>query len=82
MEVDRISEIVSEDKGNIGGKFNLSVGPTIAPYILPRFIKHYREAYPSVELSIKELKADFMLEALLKGEIDAGIAISDNVREG
>ena len=81
MEVDRISEIVSEDKGNIGGKFNLSVGPTIAPYILPRFIKHYREAYPSVELSIKELKADFMLEALLKGEIDAGIAISDNVRE-
>lgn len=82
MEVDRISEIVSEDKGNIGGKFNLSVGPTIAPYILPKFIKHYREAYPSVELSIKELKADFMLEALLKGEIDAGIAISDNVCEG
>ena len=82
MEVDRIGEIVSEDKGNIGGRFYLSVGPTIAPYILPKFIKHYRESYPSVELSIKELKADFMLEALLKGEIDAGIAISDNVREG
>ncbi len=82
MEVDRISEIVSEDKGNIGGKFNLSVGPTIAPYILPRFIKHYREAYPAVELSIKELKADFMLEALLRGEIDAGIGIADNIREG
>jgi LysR family hydrogen peroxide-inducible transcriptional activator len=82
MEVDRIGEIVSEDKGNIGGKFCLSVGPTIAPYILPKFIKHYREAYPSVELSIKELKTDFMLEALLKGEIDAGIGISDNMREG
>ena len=80
--IDRIGEIVSEDKGNIGGKFNLSVGPTIAPYILPKFIKHYRESYPSVELSIKELKADFMLEALLKGEIDAGIAISDNMRDG
>lgn len=82
MEVDRIGEIVSEDKGNIGGKFNLSVGPTIAPYILPKFIKHYREDYPSVELSIQELKADFMLEALLKGEIDAGIGIADNMREG
>ena len=82
MEVDRIGEIVSEDKGYIGGKFCLSVGPTIAPYILPKFIKHYREAYPSVELSIKELKTDFMLEALLKGEIDAGIGISDNMREG
>ncbi len=82
MEVDRIGEIISEDKGNIGGKFNLSVGPTIAPYILPKFIKHYREDYPSVELSIQELKADFMLEALLKGEIDAGIGIADNMREG
>ena len=82
MEVDRISEIVSEDKGNIGGKFNLSIGPTIAPYILPKFIKHYRENYPSVELFIQELKTDFMLEALLKGEIDAGIGIADNIREG
>lgn len=82
MEVDRISEIVSEDKGNIGGIFNLSVGPTIAPYILPKFIKHYRENYPSVELFIQELKTDFMLEALLKGEIDAGIGIADNIREG
>ena len=82
MEVDRIGEIVSEDKGNIGGKFNLSVGPTIAPYILPKFIKHYRENYPSVELFIQELKADFMLEALLRGEIDAGIGIADNIREG
>lgn len=82
MEVDRISEIVSEDKGNIGGKFNLSVGPTIAPYILPKFIKHYRENYPSVELFIQELKTDFMLEALLKDEIDAGIGIADNMREG
>ena len=82
MEVDRISEIVSEDKGKIGGKFNLSVGPTIAPYILPKFIKHYRENYPSVELFIQELKTDFMLEALLRGEIDAGIGIADNIREG
>lgn len=82
MEVDRIGEIVSEDKGNIGGKFNLSVGPTIAPYILPKFIKHYRENYPSVELFIQELKTDFLLEALLRGEIDAGIGIADNIREG
>ena len=82
MEVDRIGEIVSEDKGHIGGTFSLSVGPTIAPYILPKFIKHYRESYPSVELSIKELKANYMVDALLKGEIDAGIAISGNEHTG
>ena len=82
MEVDRIGEILSEDKGLIGGNLNLSVGPTVAPYILPKFIKHYRKLYPTVDLSIEELKVEFMLDALLRGEIDAGIAISDNMRQG
>ena len=82
LEIDRIGEIVLEGKGQIGGKFALSVGPTIAPYILPKFIKKYRESFPSVELSIQELKVNFMLGALLRGELDAGIAISENAREG
>lgn len=82
MEVERISAIVLEDKELIGGSFNISVGPTIAPYILSKFIKHYREHYPSVALSIQELKANHMLDALLSGELDAGIAISGNERAG
>lgn len=82
METDRITELINEDKGAIGGFFTLSVGPTIAPYILPKFIRQYRKTYPNVTLSIKEMKADFMLDSLLKGETDAGIAISDNMRQG
>lgn len=82
LEIDRIGEIVLEGKGQIGGKFALSVGPTIAPFILPKFIKKYRESFPSVELSIQELKVNFMLDALLRGELDAGIAISENAGEG
>lgn len=82
METNRINEIVAENKGRLGGSMDISVGPTIAPYILPKFIKQYREDYPSVNLTIQELKANFMLDALLRGEIDAGIAISDNVRDG
>lgn len=82
MEAGRITEIVNEGKGAIGGTLALSVGPTIAPYLLPKFIKHYRAAYPSVSLSIMEMKANFMHEALLRGEIDAGIAICDNAKKG
>ena len=82
MEIERIGEIVSEDKGQIGGGFRLSVGPTIAPYILPKFIRHYREMYPTVELSIQEMKVNFMIEALQRGELDAGMAISGNVCDG
>lgn len=82
METDRINELITESKGTIDGQFTLSVGPTIAPYLLPRFIKHYRQSYPSVELTVKEMKADHMLEAILNCEIDAGIAISNNARQG
>ena len=82
METERIAEIVGEMKGAIGGSFTLSVGPTIAPYILPKFIKIYRDAYPSVDLTIKELKARFMLDALMAGDVDAAIAISGNACQG
>lgn len=82
MEAGRITEIVNEGKGSISGALSLSVSPTIAPHLLPKFIKHYRRAYPSVSLSILEMKADFMRAALLNGEIDAGIAIADNATKG
>lgn len=82
METERIGEIVAEDKDAIGGSFTLSVGPTIAPYILPKFIRHYREDYPAVDLTIREMKVRSMQDALLDGEVDAAIAISDNARQG
>lgn len=77
-ESSRIEELVVENKGIISGALTLSVGPTIAPYILPQFIRNYVERYPFVELSVRELKAKDMIASLLRGEIDAGIAISGN----
>ncbi len=81
-EVNRISELVAESKGTINGQFNLSVGPTIAPYILPKFIKHYKADYPEVQLCVREMKAEHMFDALIQNEIDAGIAIAGNTRTG
>ena len=81
-EAERITWLINEEKVKVSGELALSVGPTIAPYILPKFIKHYVEDYPAVKLSVKELKADAMLSELLLGYLDAGIAISGNTRQG
>lgn len=81
-EAERITELVAEDKGAVNGELILSVGPTIAPYILPKFIRYYVENYPTVKLSVREMKADVMLSELLLGHLDAGIAISGNTRQG
>ena len=81
-EAERITELVSEDKGDVAGELKLSVGTTIAPYILPKFIRHYIESYPQVKLSIREMKADVMLSELQLGHLDAGIAICGNAGQG
>lgn len=82
MESERVEELVAEEKGELRGSFTLSVGPTISPYILPKFIMHYVKDYPSVELTIRELKSNAMFDAILNGDVDASIAISDQKYEG
>lgn len=82
MEAERIIELVAETKDGVSGELLIAVGPSIAPYILPQFIRHYLANYKEVKLSVEEMKVDNMLDALLRGKIDAGIAVSGNVRQG
>lgn len=82
IEAEKITELVAEEKNQIGNSLSLSVGPSIAPYILPKFIKHYRNKHPEVSLSIQERKSEEMLNALQNGEIDAGISASDLLNKG
>ena len=82
MEAGRIEEIAAEEKNSITGKLTLSIGTTIAPYILPQFIKKYTEAYPGVELVIREMKTPNMLAAIQSSDVDAAIAIAGNSHQG
>ncbi|MCQ2288948.1 MAG: LysR family transcriptional regulator [Muribaculaceae bacterium] len=78
----RIHNVVDERKGSASGELRLSIGPTIAPYILPDFISKYTRQYPNVQLLIKDMKVSSVLNALLDGSIDAGIGIAGNSRKG
>ena len=82
MEAGRIEEIAAEEKNSLTGKLTLSIGTTIAPYILPQFIKKYTEAYPGVELVIREMKTPNMLAAIQSSDVDAAIAIAGNSHQG
>ena len=68
-----IKESVSELKGSIAGKLRLGVIPTIAPYLLPRFIHEFSERYPKVELEVKEIVTPEIIKAFDKDELDAAI---------
>lgn len=81
-EADRIIDMIAEERGAVDGKLNLTLGPTIAPYLLPRFINVYVGKFPGVELSISEMKTDAMLRNLMSGNIDIGIAVGGHQQDG
>lgn len=73
-EVDNLQHVVSRLKGEeAGGVLKIGVIPTIAPYLLPRFLMDFVRRYPRQHFVFSELTTDAIIEALKKRELDVGI---------
>ena len=72
-QADSIKDIVHEEKQSLGGIFRVGILPTIAPYLLPRFFPQMMKKYPTLDIRVQEMKTYQIKEALLQGDIDAGI---------
>ena len=77
-----IRESVAELKGETSGKLRLGVIPTIAPYLLHKFIPAFVRDYPKVELEISEMITSDIVEALKRDRIDAALVASGTCGEG
>lgn len=73
-EAARIRDIVDQEKGFIGGTYNLGIIPTVMPTLLPMFLKTFTDRYPKVHLIIREQSTERLIENLKEGHLDAGIA--------
>ena len=69
-EYNTIKEVVSVLKGDVAGRIRLGVIPTIAPYLLHRFIPDFVAKYPKVELEIREMITDDIVDSLILVGID------------
>lgn len=72
-EYQRLREQVSEMKGSLEGELKLGIIPTIAPYLLPLFLKSFLDKYPTIRLHVDEIKTGNMLRMIRHGELDAAI---------
>ena len=77
-----IREAVAELKGETAGKLRLGVIPTIAPYLLHKFIPAFVRDFPKVELEISEMITADIVEALKRDRIDAALVASGTCGEG
>ena len=73
-ESNRITDIVHQQKGFIGGEFKLGIIPTIMPTLLPMFLTNFTNRYPKVKLIIEELTTEEIIRKLTDGHIDAAVA--------
>ena len=72
-QANSIKDIVLEEKQSLGGVFRVGILPTIAPYLLPRFFPQMMKKYPTLDIRVREMKTYQIKDALLQGDIDAGI---------
>ena len=77
-----IRESIAEMRGETAGKMRLGVIPTIAPYLLHKFIPTFIKEYPKVELEISEMVTADIIEALKHDRIDAALVASGTCGEG
>ena len=72
-EVNSLKEIAHEKGDELKGSLRIAIIPTLAPYLLPLFLKQFTQAHPLVNLHIQELTTEEILSRLERDSLDAGI---------
>jgi LysR family transcriptional regulator, hydrogen peroxide-inducible genes activator len=71
-----ILELVAQLKGDISGTLKLGIIPTLAPYLLHRFIKGFLNKYPNVKLEVQEMVTEEVVKRLKNDELDLGVIVT------
>ncbi|TVP48655.1 MAG: hydrogen peroxide-inducible genes activator [Mongoliibacter sp.] len=71
-----IYELLAQLKGDVSGVIKIGIIPTLAPYLLHRFIKSFLEKFPKVKLQVEENVTDEILRKLKNDELDLGIVVT------
>jgi len=73
FQSNQLKESVQAEKEILSGSLNLAVIPTIAPYLLPKFIAAFKKKYPDISLKVSEMHTNTIIEKLRIAEIDMAI---------
>lgn len=72
-EAHRLKEIVREQQQVVAGELHIGIIPTLAPYLLPLFLKNFVDKYPQVRLRIEEMTTEQIVYQLKHDLLDGGL---------
>lgn len=75
-EASRIKEIIGEADGKVAGELSIGIIPTLAPYLLPRFVADLAELHPDLSLTVEELRTEAIIEGIRTDRLDGGVVAS------
>ena len=70
QELSRLVELSQGNKKPLSGKLSLGIIPTIAPFLLSKFVFKLQKEYPNLELYLNEGMTLSIYKKLIKGELD------------
>src|SRR5690606_34032511 len=81
QEIKNLKEFISNEKDSISGEFRLGVIPTLAPYLLPRFLNAFLEKNPGTSFTVMEMQTEEIVKNLKSGRLDVGILVTPLVNK-
>lgn len=72
-ELNNLEELIQNVKGELTGSLRIGVIPTIAPYILPLFLRDFAASLPNVNFLISEITTDRITNRLQSRDLDIGL---------
>lgn len=69
----KLTQLAAGQFATPAGPFALGIIPTLAPYVLPWFLRRFAADYPAVTLAIQERSTDELLTEIDRNRIDAAI---------
>lgn len=76
QEIKNLKEFIRNEKDSIEGEFRLGVIPTLAPYLLPRFLNEFLENHPGTSFTVIEMLTEDIIKNLKTGRLDVGILVT------
>ena len=81
-EAQTFTEMVAEEKDETRGEIRIGVIPTLAPYLMPLFLKDFMRNNPHLRVIVEELQTDQILQKFDDSEIDLGLLVTPIEHEG
>lgn len=68
-----IEDLASLRDDELRGTFRIGIIPTVAPYLLPLFLRSFRKKHPKVRLIFEEVITSEILELINQDHLDLGV---------